>query len=558
MAKKLTQGGFRRIYYYHFKCLWKLHSKYARGRETSRAAVLKALKQMIEALPERKDQKQEPNLDAIYKVISTVHKLVTRGEMSGPDGDAYISECLDAQKQMDASRKPQLSESASWDGYVIELLKLLRNADKPRWHHRFVLRAAQLMRRQHADAREGATAAKEYLVDQHIYSVKTMAFSIWKPEPERPGRRFVYMTRYALFLSSLLEETDDLEGIQLLAKRVRKKVTDFAEHVELWTTVVDVHLKLHRRHAKAEPGCAEVIFRHVDQEEFQATATRIDQWIAAPTDDSPLYEVLREVAELKKLNAGLIKYNAIDDLIGDAYAMIWAHLRPKVEDRPPPASTPQQQASRAASAAPEVKAEAREESRNVMSLTSMMNVDGAEEARATPSGMPPPQQQQTQLQPDGTAFPVRTRSRLISRREWVKRAGDAILARPVAPRPASPAKQAASTADTTHIQVVIEPPRSSGDSGPGEEGPTVPSSVPGSVHDSADDESELSEIEEEEDEEEEGGEGDEEEEGVGESIVVKTAFAGFTAASHSNEPLTSERGGGGAAAKAEGDRMEVD
>lgn len=230
------------------KCYWKLHQR-SDGRVSSIKAVQRCLTQAVELLPnpKRKDSTRDPIMEPIYKVIAVTHKLVAvRKELQASEGAAFIDEHLDLQNQIDASKRPKLFESSSWDVYVLNLLKMLRAADKSRWHHRPVLRAAGIMQDEEGSLREGALIAKEYLAEQHIFSAKTMAMNVWKPDNERPGRHHVYMTRYCLYLVKLLEATSDLEGIQLVAKRVRKKSGEFFEHEKLWTVVMGMHLTVSR------------------------------------------------------------------------------------------------------------------------------------------------------------------------------------------------------------------------------------------------------------------------------------------------------------------------
>ncbi len=92
--------------------------------------------------------------------------------------------------------------------------------------------------------RASAKATKDYLIDQHMYSTKTMALTVWKPDNERPGRHWIYMSRYADFVAELQDETHDLEAIQMLARRVRKKPNEFFEHAKLWDNVCAIHLKV--------------------------------------------------------------------------------------------------------------------------------------------------------------------------------------------------------------------------------------------------------------------------------------------------------------------------
>ena len=63
---------------------------------------------------------------------------------------------------------------------------------------------------------------------------KTMTIQVWKPDNERPGRHFVYTGRYVMFFAELLAKTTDKENMENLARRIRRKTGDFADHTRIW------------------------------------------------------------------------------------------------------------------------------------------------------------------------------------------------------------------------------------------------------------------------------------------------------------------------------------
>ena len=88
----------------------------------------------------------------------------------------------------------------------------------------------------------GAVAAKHEL-SQHIFT-KTMTVQVWKPEHERPGRHFVYTSRYTLLFIQLLSETADRANFELLARKVRKKAHDFYKHTMVWTELCRQYIQV--------------------------------------------------------------------------------------------------------------------------------------------------------------------------------------------------------------------------------------------------------------------------------------------------------------------------
>jgi len=175
-----------------------------------------------------------------------------------------IETILRKQNQFEVPRIPERTKFSNWPLYMLDVFRILRAADKKSWHHRIVNRvgsfsllytfsanmsnqAAELIYRIPEDPQQRAHFAKDYLVDQHVYT-KSYTITIWKPEHERPGRHWVYMTKYASFVARIFEETDDLEGMEILARRIRRKPNEYYEHTALWEEVCGLHLKVRSPH----------------------------------------------------------------------------------------------------------------------------------------------------------------------------------------------------------------------------------------------------------------------------------------------------------------------
>ena len=172
-----------------------------------------------------------------------------------------------------------------------------------------------------------------------------------------------------------------------------------------------------------------------------------------PTTIHPLKDVLRETAELKKLNAGLMKTTEIDDLLGDTYGMIWREIGTRLKQ----AATP-------APAHPVSTSPPRPDTRDVMSLSNLMHVDGASEIRpssahhGSTSQLVSPYMSRPATPPPHTANPTtststplqemtpgKPKSRVISRREMIKRASDTVASL----KPTASTVAAAATANKT-------------------------------------------------------------------------------------------------------------
>ena len=197
------------------------------------------------------------------------------------------------------------------------------------------------------------------------------------------------------------------------------------------------------------------MFKNISHDVFVQNADRLEAWARSPTAEVPLIDILREAIELKKLNTNLMKATPIEDFIADAYAYLYQRNVPDL-----------------------LAKSHEEENRGRMRVDHLMNAEHP--ALNTPSPDPSTRAEDT--------APARTRIRGVGRREIQKRA-EALVNRPAISN--APIKILKSPT----IVNEASPPRSSvqaliNQNDPNKEG----SSLPGSVRDSADDESELSDI----------------------------------------------------------------
>ncbi|KAF1932547.1 uncharacterized protein M421DRAFT_243911 [Didymella exigua CBS 183.55] len=365
----------------------------------------------IHRLPDKKGRSGEPILEPHYKLVSIVHKLVKRGAIDQTKGAELLSNTFYSKN---IGAPGNLDE---WEGYVLALIKALRQADKSSWHHRIIARSAYILSDGDKDLIQ-AHAAKHELT-QTIFT-KTMAVQVWKPEYERPGRHFVYTLRYTKFFIDLLDFTADKANFEALARRVRRKQTDFFQHSELWKDLCTRYLRLLRRMGNVNEGQEDSAFKSVNQEDFSALAARMEAWCQSPSTQHHVLDVLRDAIELKRLNNGLMKPTMIDDLIGDSYAMLYTIVGPTL---PPLSSEQQQPAVQPGTVTPKASA-------NPLSVASMMTVqvDGTADGHNTPFTMFHPSQlhpQQPPSLPQAATVPEQVpkpRAKAVGKREIQRRA----------------------------------------------------------------------------------------------------------------------------------------
>ncbi|CAD6499808.1 BgTH12-03915, partial [Blumeria graminis f. sp. triticale] len=313
------------------KCLWKMFYRFSEEQDSkvkehnppTVEGIVKACLEAIKTVPKPTKSSVEPIIEPHYKFVSIIHKLVSMKAMSPQAGADLI------QQQPYAARKgqPIMIENVDedWGSYIIEQVRHLRKEDKQHWQHRMIARVASMLYIDGCPTSDhvNAIAAKNEFRESMF--TKTMHIQVWKPETERPGRHCVYMERYTRWMVRLLELTNDKPNLEALVKRVRKKGHEFYRFSQVWTEACIAYLRLIRRTGSI-PSSVDDLFKSVPADEFEMFSDRLTTWIADPLMQHPSLEALRETSELKKVNANLMKPAPIDDLINDAWAVLYTEI----------------------------------------------------------------------------------------------------------------------------------------------------------------------------------------------------------------------------------------
>lgn len=317
------------------KCYWKMFTRVedepdvrARAGRPTVATLVQVLERAIETVPKPRDSRSEAILEPHYKIVSVMHKLV-QFRLIDPQEAANI-----LQRQHYPIKKGEqviITDDASWEAYIAECVRHVRNLDRSNWQHRFIARSAHLIydNKEHDNAVILATRAE---MSSSIFT-KTMVVNVWKPENERPGRHCVYMSRYVLWMVHLLAQLDDRASMEMLTKRVKKKQMDYYHFNEVWTACCLAYCKLIRRAGKIELNQDELV-RSLAPEDFEEMAADLELWVDKLNTPHATFDHLRESIELKKLNSNIMKAMPIDDLIVDIYAsLIWEVGRHLTKER---------------------------------------------------------------------------------------------------------------------------------------------------------------------------------------------------------------------------------
>lgn len=502
------------------KCLWKMltNPDPCSRRRVLVEEVLDAFSEAVENLPERKDNRTDHILEPHFKLVSIVHKLVHRNMLTPFQGKQAL-------QATPWARDAHLGEDEdSWEPYVLGILRKIGHADKANWHHRIIARAAHVI---YDDPQNyaGALGAKHEFTKQ-IFT-KTMTLQVWKPEYERAGRHFVYTSRYVLFFVGLLNQLNDRSSLDQLLRRIRRRPGDYLNHQHVWEQVATVYVAVLRRLAKVPYGHEEGVFRTMDHDKFLADAGKLEAYAQEPDTSDILLDILRDAIEVKRLNNSLMKGSLIDDLIVDCYASLYqnfvASLSLGEQDKPTPG--PETKAL-----PPEVLQE--EGNRERMRVGSILTAQA--DGNAESSGPGSAATMQTTVPPAlhnaaSSGMPAPTtkpsRPKTVTRREVQRRAEGLIMRQPAPMKTPTFPKHTATSRLSGPVDVSkpsskeIRSPITTTNTQPNTAGLGLgllggsrvadlvredtedevrsgESSRTGSVHDSADDESELSELEE--------------------------------------------------------------
>ncbi|KAI1377016.1 hypothetical protein F4677DRAFT_64543 [Hypoxylon crocopeplum] len=481
------------------KCIWKMYQKPPtsldhrdrRDRPTMQT-VISALEKSVDvvsALPKPRHG-QDPVLEPHYKIVSIMHKLVMRGDIAPQEAADILQRQPYA---IENGEHIEISEPEDWDAYVISTLSHLREKDRSNWQHRIIMRHARILFDEHTEDQGYVQAMAAFGVLRESMLTKTMAMSVWKCDAERPGRHYVFNERYIRYVAKLLDVLKDRTNFEALLRRLRKKGVHFYHFTDLWQTCCIAYLRLIRQTYQISQ-VVEDDFKAISPEEFEIITSRISDWSSDPTSSHPALSALQETIELKKLNAGLMKAGAIDDLISDSYTALYFEIGKHLPG--PPVSTLIAEREQARLRQEARQSDKASEPKPVNQLSSLLNPQSHENSGAEGAA--------GDTVPANTEGAQRPRKSGIRRADLLRKAEQAVLRAQEGPKPASTKSRGSVSSGKTPAAGEGKEGEVNDDSRTDEDGPDEDlemkdeeaegdlSSAPGSVHDSADDESDLS------------------------------------------------------------------
>ncbi|KAK9458150.1 hypothetical protein V1511DRAFT_491878 [Dipodascopsis uninucleata] len=312
MAKCVDRGGWKN-HYMEGKCLGKL------GADA--LEVLDCYVRSISCVPEKSSQ-GDPIFEPHYKLISSVFKYFMKGSITLEVALEYLPKT----SYYKESEQPIISKKQLFE-LLIEMLNRLRSADKKHWHHRPTYRIATILER----GLDEVEKAREEIAGFFALRAAKSYLTIWRPEFERAGRHFVYAYSYTCYYVDLLEKTNDITTLNVIAKKLRRLTTVTIRHTELWEHICKAILSTLRNLSEVPERYMETSLASMPVDDFFNRASQLEQICMSLRPPPTLVKYLHETSELRRLNAALAPTAGMEDVFGSIYVKLFYQL-PQLEE----------------------------------------------------------------------------------------------------------------------------------------------------------------------------------------------------------------------------------
>ncbi|KAI9478245.1 MAG: hypothetical protein EXX96DRAFT_570148 [Benjaminiella poitrasii] len=201
------------------------------------------------------------------------------------------------------------SEMANVYTTILQRLIGIRAADSKGVHHRVTYRLAWMYYHVYRNTEK----AKEELLK--LFTLKPTIKShitIWKPGFELPGKHYVYINKYTIFLIELAKQSSDTQTLKHLYRKLRRGQTlllhDKSVFRMAYTSYLQIIKSRLRDYYRAESIMQTIKDSRISVDSFQIIcSTFIKTFLGdKPLSDVELYGILQDLSELRRLTQGFI------------------------------------------------------------------------------------------------------------------------------------------------------------------------------------------------------------------------------------------------------------
>ncbi|KAL6453165.1 HIR3 Histone transcription regulator 3 [Candida maltosa Xu316] len=288
-------------------------------RKMGKPAVL-VMDTMVKACEHAFKYRQADNIvEPHYALVSLAYKYVKDSKLPGTEAVKYLVN--DPLVHLDIAGETDFRK------VIIKALKKVDGSDTKKWQHKSKYRMAVILREQFGDVK-GATELMSTFISLKATS-KTLV-SIWKPEPERPGKHFLYTYQYIYFYIELLKEADDLNSLVTMLPKLRRSNSVMINLPVVWEFLCSSICKIIRE-ALGITNTFEFTENLINTLSYQVFSVNVKSMLKK-MEGQPMAEDLKPhlcflyaINDMKKANNGYGPTSFIDDTLVATYFHIYLY-----------------------------------------------------------------------------------------------------------------------------------------------------------------------------------------------------------------------------------------
>ncbi|KAJ9069706.1 Histone transcription regulator 3 [Entomophthora muscae] len=177
-----------------------------------------------------------PN-DAIepsYQLINFLFKCAQKRSIA----DDTVTRTLAGIKHLGVDPKAAVSDG------LIKAVESLKAIDKRKWHHKLTYLHARIYLYMVKDNKRALEEMQNVI---KIQSIPSSFINVWKPEAERAGKHYVYVSQYIMFIFKISGPGATYPFLDLMLRRIGRVVDSIYRLEHVWQTGMDMYIKAVRR-----------------------------------------------------------------------------------------------------------------------------------------------------------------------------------------------------------------------------------------------------------------------------------------------------------------------
>ncbi|KAI8333838.1 hypothetical protein BC941DRAFT_106385 [Chlamydoabsidia padenii] len=209
-------------------------------------------------------------------------------------------------------------------GRLFDKLTELRKSDKKHWHHRPVYKIAWMYHKIYKDAEQ---AKSELLPLFALKQPNKGLVNIWRSEHERPGKHFVFNRQYVTFLIDLAKETNDLDTLKNMCRKLKRASTTLLKEDEGFKEALSAYIEVLRGETlnplQGSTKRQQIITGPVNKEDFDTMCKDLTKDMASSTGTHHyIVPILQDLMDIRRQAVGYVSTDDLDVTIQECFAVL--------------------------------------------------------------------------------------------------------------------------------------------------------------------------------------------------------------------------------------------